>query len=305
MAHESWLTVITALASRNAGVFRGRDALRNGVSRDRLTTLTRNRVVERVLPDTYRFLALPPSSRSSLVAALLWAGASAAAWGRSGAELYKLEGVRAPMPEVVVPRSVRVRSSNVLVHRSDDRAALMIRRAEGLRVTGIEATLLALAATLDDEALEIACEDARRRELTAVPALRAYLDRHGRAGRPGIANPRALLAQLDPTWPSRSTLEVKTRRLLVARGLTGFEREFPLTWNGRTYRYDFTFAPSRVILETNGKRWHNDPADFEDNQEKWSVPGRLGWRIVFATWPKVVHHPNELIAELTATLAAG
>ena len=63
---------------------------------------------------------------------------------------------------------------------------------------------------------------------------------------------------------ARSTLEVKTRRLPVASGFTDFVREFPLAWNGRSFRYDFCFPRSRTILETNGRRWHDDPADYED-----------------------------------------
>jgi hypothetical protein len=49
---------------------------------------------------------------------------------------------------------------------------------------------------------------------------------------------------------------------------------------------------------------HDDATDYEHDNEKWSVPGRLGYRIVFATWEKVVADSDELIAELTATLAA-
>ncbi len=56
---------------------------------------------------------------------------------------------------------------------------------------------------------------------------------------PGITPTRRLLDQLDPVHPSRSTLEVKARRLLVAHGLTDFVREYPLAWNGRTRNYDF------------------------------------------------------------------
>jgi hypothetical protein len=59
-----------------------------------------------------------------------------------------------------------------------------------------------------------------------------------------------------------------------------------------------------VILETNGRRWHDDAADFEHDQEKWSVPARHGYRIVFATWDKVVRRPQELLGELGAALAA-
>src|SRR5262249_26512731 len=130
------------------------------------------------------------------------------------------------------------------------------------------------------------------------------VDRYGRSGRNGIATTRALLKQLDPEYAARSTLEVKTRRLLVARGITGFTREFPLEWKGRRYRFDFAFAPGRTILETNGRRWHDDPLDYEDDNEKWSVPGRHGFRLVLATWHKVTRQPDDLIAELLTTLSA-
>ena len=112
---------------------------------------------------------------------------------------------------------------------------------------------------------------------------------------------RRLLDQLDPKHPSRSTLEVKTRRLLVAHGITDFAREFPLDWNGRTYRFDFAFEAERTILETNGRRWHDDPADYEDDHEKWSVPGRHGYLLVLATWDKVTKHPIKLLEELATT----
>jgi hypothetical protein len=60
---------------------------------------------------------------------------------------------------------------------------------------------------------------------------------------------------------------------------------------------------TRTILETNGRRWHDDPADYEHDNEKWSVPGRHGYRIVFATWEKVTQNADALLHELEATLA--
>jgi hypothetical protein len=62
--------------------------------------------------------------------------------------------------------------------------------------------------------------------------------------------------------------------------------------------------PSRTILETNGRRWRDDAADFEHDNEKWSVPARYGWRIVFATWDKVTRRPESLLADLAAVSAA-
>jgi very-short-patch-repair endonuclease len=180
----------------------------------------------------------------------------------------------------------------------------MVRMVNGLPTTGVEATLLRLAHLLDEESFEIACEDARRRRLTSILALQRYLERHGKRGRPGVSALRNLLRELDPEHPARSVLEVKTRRLLVASGLGDFVREFPLTWNNTTYRYDFAFPARRVILETNGRRWHDDATDYEYDQEKWSVPGRYGFRIVFATWSKIDRHADSLIDEVKAALAA-
>jgi very-short-patch-repair endonuclease len=180
----------------------------------------------------------------------------------------------------------------------------MVRTVGGFRVTGVEATLLRLAQVLDEEAFEIACEDARRRRLTSIRALRAYLDRVGQRGRRGVASMRRLVAALDPVHPARSTLEVKTRRLLVAHGITDFVREFPLEWCGHTYRYDFAFVGARTILETNGRRWHDDASGYERDNEKWSVPGRHGYRLVLATWDNVVHRPEQVLDEVAATMAA-
>jgi hypothetical protein len=58
-----------------------------------------------------------------------------------------------------------------------------------------------------------------------------------------------------------------------------------------------------VILETNGRRWHDDANDYERDNDKWSVPGRCGFRIVFATWDKVINRPDELLRDLADTLA--
>jgi Transcriptional regulator, AbiEi antitoxin len=304
MTSESPIAVVTRLAASSSGAFRGRAAIEAGVSRTELGTLSEHGAIERVFPDTYRLTAAPRSHEQLLRAALLWAGDGAAAAARSAGIMYGLEGVRAELPEIVVEHGRRLVTQHALVRHCRDRRSLMIRQVRGIAVTGVEATLLALAHELDEAALEVACEDARRRRLTSVPALRAYLDRFGKQGRPGVAAMRRLLGELDPKHPARSTLEVKTRRLLVAHGITGFVREFPLDWNGRTYCFDFAFPGATTILETKGRRWHDDPSDYEHDHEKWSVPGRHGYRLVLATWDKVTHHPDALVAELLATLAA-
>jgi very-short-patch-repair endonuclease len=294
---------LSELSAPRSGVFRAEHATALGVTRRQLARLTVQGVIERVHPSTYRMTSVAASGTQTLRAALLWAGARSAAAGRSAAAQYRLEGVRAAQPEIVLPRDVRGRTSGMLVSHADP-ASQMIRTVDGIRTTGVEATLLRLAHLLDAESFEIACEDARRRRLTSIPALRAYLERFGRRGRPGVASTRKLIEELDSTWPSRSALEIKTRRLLVANGLTDFTREFPLHWNGRTYRYDFAFEGRRTIVETNGRRWHDDASDYERDNAKWSVPGCHGYRLLLATWDRVIRHPDQFLSELVTTLAA-
>lgn len=300
---EAVVARLFRISAEAEGVFRGRMAGDLGVSSTQLRRLQVQGIIERLHPDTYRMTVVPSSETQRLRAALLWAGDQSAAGGLSAAAVYGLEGIRAVVPEIALPHAVRGRTSEIVVQHGD-RAALMVRRVRGFPVTGIECTLVRLAYRVDGEAFEVACEDARRRRLTTVPAMHAYLERFGRRGRPGVAPMRKLLGELDPQHPARSTLEVLTRRLLVANGINDFVREFPLDWNGRTYRFDFGFPRRHVILETNGRRWHDDPTDYEHDNEKWSVPARHGYRIVFATWDKVTQRPEDLLGEVAATLAA-
>jgi very-short-patch-repair endonuclease len=300
---EPAIATLSQLTLETHGVFRIESANAAGVTANQVSGLVKACVAERVLPNTYRIVAVPRSPEQDLRAALMWAGDRASVAGRSAGARYRLEGVRPTRPEIVVPLRRRARTSFAIVYHGDPRT-LMIRRVGGLPTTGVEATLLRLAHVLDTETFEIACEDARRRGLTSVPALRKYLERHAQRGRLGVSALRNALDQLDPAHPARSTLEVLTRRLLVAHGLGDFVREFPLEWNGRTYFYDFAFPEQHVILETNGRRWHDDATDYEHDQEKWSVPGRRGFRIVFATWDKVNRRAGELLDELAAAFVA-
>jgi hypothetical protein len=302
MLNKQPKATLSQLSANSLGVFCGSSAAELGVSRKQIAALAAAGVIVRELPNVYRMTVVKRSAEQRLRAALIWAGDDSVGAVLSAGAQYGLQGVHAKVPEIAVPVTNHVRSKRVIVHRTSDMAPLMVRRHRGLRVTGVEATLVALAHALDAEAFEVACEDARRRGLTGVPALRNYLERHGRKGLPGTRATRDLLDELDPVNAARSTLEVKTRRLLVASGFTEFVREFPLAWNGRTYRYDFCFPRSRTILETNGRRWHDDPADYEDDNEKWSVPGRHNYRIVLATWAKVTRHPDEFLRELTASI---
>jgi very-short-patch-repair endonuclease len=303
---EEVIAALSKRARRRHGVFTGTDARKLGVSRNQLTRLTERGVVRRLLPDVYALVSVRASPEQTLRAALLWSGEESAAAATTAAYLYGLEGVAPPsMPQVAIPQSKRKHDRRVATIECRDMKKMMVRTFNGFRVVGVEACLVQLAAALDDdEALEIACEDARRRLLTGIPALRKYLDMHGGRGRDGVVRLRALLDELDPLHFSRSTLEVRTRRLLAASDLPRFEREVPLAWRGRTRYFDFGRPDDKLVLECNSKRWHDDPADYDDYNDKASIPGKLGWTIIFVTWDDVTKRPDKLLADIRDAVAA-
>jgi Transcriptional regulator, AbiEi antitoxin len=86
MPKESSAAVVSKLSERSCGVFRIEAANAAGVSATQLSRLAHEGVVERLLPNTYRMVAVEPSSEQRLRAALLWAGDHAAAAGRSAGE---------------------------------------------------------------------------------------------------------------------------------------------------------------------------------------------------------------------------
>ena len=121
MQKESPVAVLSRISRAALGVFRGREAVDAGVSRNQLMLLRRQGVIERMFPDTYRMASVAGSHEQSLRAALLWAGARAAAAGRSAGDVYGLEGVRADVPEIVLPTKTRAPSSDVVATTASDR----------------------------------------------------------------------------------------------------------------------------------------------------------------------------------------
>ena len=122
MANERPVGELSRLSAGSLGVFRDCDAVRLGVSRKQLLTLAAAGLVERELPGVYQMTAVGRSAEQRLRAALMWAGDASVAAGRSAGARYNLQGVHAPVPEIIVPSATRVRSTRVVVHRSDERA---------------------------------------------------------------------------------------------------------------------------------------------------------------------------------------
>jgi very-short-patch-repair endonuclease len=174
-----------------------------------------------------------------------------------------------------------------------------IHRAQGIPVTTVTRTLIDVAASVSQESLELAVEDALRRRLTTEAMLRKSLGEEGGKGRPGS---RALTALLDVRRGAHATdssLEVRVLRALRGAGLPEPARQF---WvadaTGRRYRLDLAYPDAMLAIEVDGYRWHSGRAAWSRDAARRNAVAGLGWTVLNATQEDVDEGCQTLITTI-------
>lgn len=239
------------------------------------------------------------SPRGRLMGAVLAAGPGAFAGRRSAAPLWDLPAPAARGIEVTVPRARRARPGLTLRAAflpADERTIL-----DGIPVTTVPRTLLDLAAVVAPHQLERAVNDAERRRLTDPLSLEALASRY--PGRRGVAAVRALLAaRRIGLSVTRSELE---SRFLVVLDSAGLPRPVGNTFlpiRGRSVEVDCVWVAQRVIVELDGRSFHEQARAFEEDRLRDRELAVAGWRVVRVTWRQLHEGRAALIADLRALL---
>jgi very-short-patch-repair endonuclease len=61
-------------------------------------------------------------------------------------------------------------------------------------------------------------------------------------------------------------------------------------------RFDFALLEALVIIECDGRRWH-DPEDVrQKDRSKTNALTRLGWRVLRFSWDEIVDSPAYVLA---------
>jgi very-short-patch-repair endonuclease len=141
----------------------------------------------------------------------------------------------------------------VRIHRRESLSSADVTIQEGIPVTNVVLTLIDLACSLDPARLERAVNEADRLDLIDPGSLRTALGAY--PGRPGVARLRKLLDRRTFRLTD-SDLERLFLPLVAQAGLP-----LPLTrqrLNG--FRVDFFWPDLRLVVETDGLRYHRTPA---------------------------------------------
>lgn len=230
------------------------------------------------------------------MAAVLRCGPEALLGYGSAAALLGIAEQVPQMVEIVVPSHVDRRPPGIRVHRRAVLRAGDRDERRGVPVTGPAATLIDCASRVGSKSLEAMVNAADRLDLIDPEALLREVE--ATPSRPGR---RALRELLDRQTFARTDSELERRflRLVRSAGLP-----FPQTQvrvNG--YRVDFYWPELRLVIETDGLRYHRTPNQQARDLRREQVHAASGLTALRFPAAQVFKEPTTVEAILHSVIA--
>lgn len=252
--------------------------------------------LKRLHTGVYAVGHVPRTRESRWMAAVLALGPTAVLSHRAAGALWGIVGGWASIDVLVPTTAGRGNRDGLIIHRAPLRPDDVTVRS-GIPVTTLLRTLLDLAAVLPFHQLARAFEEAQVRyelppELLAVEVVsRRRYRGNGRLG-------RLLSEAVDPT-DVHTILELRFVKLCKAN-----EIPRPLV-NEKVgiWRPDFRWEDERVIVETDGLRFHRTAAKRRRDREKDAAMRALGYVVIRLTWADVNENAAKVVALIRAALA--
>jgi very-short-patch-repair endonuclease len=220
------------------------------------------------------------------MAAVLAAGPGAVLSHASAAALWEIRRTSATRIDVTV-RSTggRARRPGLRIHRAPTLRADEITEHHGIPVTTTSRTLLDLAATLPRRALERALDEAEVQGLYDRSSLGALPRAH--AGERGA---KALAVALDDDGELTLTDSELEELMLALCDDHRLPRPRPRALVAGL-RVDFLFAAGRLVVETDGYRYHRTRRAFERDRERDAILARAGYRTLRFSHRQLTREP--------------
>jgi len=297
--------LIAELAGRQYGMIARRQLRELGLTRAEIDHRVNRARLQVVHPGVYA-VGWYGTREARWMAAVLSGGSGAMLSHRSAAALGGLVAGAGPIPHVTTPRRQHSRQG-IRFHRG--RLALdEVTVHHGIPVSTSTRTLFDFAASADPREFERALNEADVLRLWDGLSLDDLLDRHPRHR--GSRTVRLALAnRRRGASVTRSELEERFVRFVDALGLPRPELNTTLDLGGETVEVDALWRAERVVVELDGRRFHDTSTAFERDRRRDRRLTAHGWRPVRVTWRQLEQERRELASDLRrlvmgSTLAA-
>jgi len=266
--------------------FTWKDARKLGISRPRLTAMLRNGEVRRVLHNVYLNADIPDTVGNRALAAALVMRAFDTLCDRTAAWLHGVDTFEFRELEILPPlETVALRSHGRTRKRGcaggeRDLTSRDVCVVGGVSVTTPLRTALDLACKLGRRDALAALDGFMRRFGITVAQLQSELPRY--RGRRGVVQARELVPLADPR--AESPGESWTRLTIWDAGLPMPTPQYWVEQAGvPTYRVDLAYPRSRVIVEYDGRDFHEGDEQEEHDKTRRAWLRRQGWTVIVVT----------------------
>lgn len=243
----------------------------------------------------------PATWEQSVMSAVLAAGEGAMASGATALRVWEVS----PRPShstihVLTPSEAkRARRPGITGHRTTIITTEDVRRRHGISVVSPARALVDCAGELGVDGLGAALDDALRRRLLTLEAMRATTARLMAPGRPHRRVTAEVLARRLPGYdPGDSDLEVEALTRIRRAGLPIPVQQHPVVVRGRRLHLDLAYPELEVAIELDGWEWHRHRTAFDRDRHRTSWLAADGWAVLVTTSETI----DDLVPQLQALI---
>lgn len=294
-------SALAALAAKQHGVIHRRQVVELDPS------VGKHHLGNRLHPGSWRIVApcvyvrdgSPDDWYQQLTIALLHAGEDAVISHQSAAALWRIERFNRGPVIVSVPHPAHHRPKVGVVRHPTDLQRRHITTTAGFAVTSPARTICDLAGVLTSTGLERALDDAVAARITTLAAVGTMTQQLLRPGKRGLVRLARLLAERGPGYsPPASELERGLRTMIGAAGVAGVV--FGASYPGRRSVgscVDAAIPEVRMVLEADGRRWHQRIESMRRDRLRDNDAARSGWQTMRFLFEDLAE-PMEAAAQL-------
>jgi very-short-patch-repair endonuclease len=214
---------------------------------------------------------------------------------------------RLPLDPVVltVPHRWHHRIEGVFVHQIDDLQPWHQTTWRGLPISTPARCVVEVAATQPAREVGRAADDLVRLRRTTYLEIERVFAAVARPGKPGMATMAEVLDERGPGHvPPHSELERALFDALAAGGLPAPRRQVPLPGRSSVKGIaDAAYDDARIVLEADGRRWHERVEAARRDRARDLQVVRAGWVPMRFGFELIVGSPGELCAAVIETRA--
>jgi very-short-patch-repair endonuclease len=296
---------VALVARRQAGAFSWSQARGCGFGKATVGRRVRSGRWERVHPGVNVIAGTPRTRVRDLWVAVLAVGPDAVISHESAALVHGAERLAHRPVTLTVPHGSHHRLRGLVVHQIGDVARRHRTRVEGLPVVTAARAVVDLGSRLSVERLGDVADDLVQARATSWPAIGAVFSDVVRPGKPGMVAVATLLDERGgDDVPAQSRLEQALLTALAAGGLSAPVRQMPLPGRGlRRALADAAYPDARIVLEADGRRYHQRLADMRRDRERDAQVVKAGWVPLRFVYEQIVVDPAGVCADVAEARA--